>query len=340
MRLAHCDTKLPAKLRLLWKSPALGWAVSSAVISKNLVVVSEPRLHRISAFDASTGKKKWSFVAAAAVEGPPTIAGDYVVFGSKDGWIYALSRSGGQLLWKNMAAPTERLIMVNEQLESAWPALGPVVITDNQVIAVAGRHNMAEAGILVTAFDLVSGEKQWQSKAPHRKLVNPLTSGVYQRVYDKKRGVTEKLPSAALLGGWLVARGKLVQIDRLGAFNIADGKSEALFDKRVEEKNIARYSSYKNGSRKNDFERWLLSAHDGTQRLDARRAPKGTLAIASTENSWVVLTDKELILLDKKHNETFRASLGKHHATPHGIAIAHGRIYVSTEKGCLLCFGL
>ena len=46
------------------------------------------------------------------------------------------------------------------------------------------------------------------------------------------------------------------------------------------------------------------------------------------------------MLLDKEHNETFRVSLGKHRATPHGIAVAHGRIYISTEQGQVMCFGL
>ncbi len=344
MRYAHSETTLPPRIKKLWESPERGSPISSPVVSKGLVVVSEPRFHRVSALDAVSGKKKWSFVAGASIEGPPTISGDYLVFGSKDGWVYALSLSEGELIWKNMAAPAERLVMVNEELESAWPALGPVIVADNKVIAVAGRHNMAEAGILVTGFDLVSGKKLWQSKAPHRELINPLTSGVYQKVYDKKQGVSETLPSAALLAGWLVSNGKSVQLDRLGAFNIANGDSEKLFDKRVEGKNTSRGSSYKNGSRKNDFERWLLSAQDRTQLFDGRlvpgkAGPGNTVAVASTRNSWVVLTDKELVLSGKAKNETFKIDLGQHDATPHGIAIANGRIYISTEKGRILCFG-
>jgi len=45
------------------------------------------------------------------------------------------------------------------------------------------------------------------------------------------------------------------------------------------------------------------------------------------------------ILLDKQKNETFRIGLGTHRATPHGIAVAKGKIYVSTDKGQIVCFG-
>ncbi len=340
MRRGHAETTLSASLKQLWESPVMGGSISSPVVSDNLVLVSEPDLHRISAFDVMSGKRRWSFVAGAPIDGPPTIFGNYAVFGSRDGWVYSLSLSSGNLVWKNMAAPAERLIMVNEELESAWPALGPVIIADNKVLAVAGRHNMAEAGILVSCFDLVSGIKRWQSAAPHRELVNPLTSGVYQRLYDKRRGVTETLPSAALLGGWLVTDGKSVQIDRLGAFDISTGKTTDLFDARIEEANTVRYSSYKNGSRKNDFDRWLLSAEDGLlQFFDAKQAPKNMVAIASTKDRWVVLTDKDLVLLDKEMKETFRSDLGQHNTSPHGVAVARGKVYISTSNGQILCFG-
>lgn len=339
MRNGHCETTLSIDLKKLWETPTRGFLISTPVISSQSLVVSEPRLHRITAFDALSGKEKWRFTAGAAIDGPPNITGNYVVFGSNDGWVYTLSLSNGELIWKNMAAPAARLIMVNEALESAWPAVGPVIVTDGKVMAAAGRHNMAEGGILVTSFDLATGKKRWQSKTPHRPLVNPLTSGVYQRVYDRKRGVTEKLPAASLLAGWLVAKETGVQIDRLAAFDISNGKTIELFDKGVEEINTARGTSYKNGSRKNDFERWLLSAKDQNVRFDAKKAPKDIVAIASTKNAWVALTRTELVLLDKKYNEVFRTSLGKHIAIPHGIGVAKGRIYIATTKGQILCFG-
>ena len=341
MRRGHSESILPERPELLWHRELAGRRASSPVIAGNRVVVSESQTHRIQAFDAATGEAEWQFVGGSGIQGAPTLSGDRVVFGCNDGWIYALDLSDGTLLWKSLAAPAERLIMVEERLQSAWPALGSAMVTGDKVTVAAGLHNMAEAGIVVSTFDLSTGRKVWQVKAPHKKLINPLTSGVYQTLYEKRTRSTSTKPSAALLSGWLVGNGKSVQIDRLGAFDVETGKATGLFDARVDEKNTERRSSYKNGSRRNDFDRWLLSAEDQDGRVfDATTAPEGTVAIASSKNNWVILTRDYLLLLDKEMREVFRTDLGSgQHAIPHGIAIAHSRIYISTEAGHLLCFG-
>ena len=185
------------------------------------------------------------------------------------------------------------------------------------------------------ALDASSGDERFVLDG------NPLTSGVYQKVYDKRLGITPTKPAAALLSGWLVGDGGSVQIDRLGAFEIDTGKSVVLFDTRVNEANTAKQSSYKNGSRRNDFDRWLSSAEDTDRRLfNASIAPKGSVAIASSKTHWVAVTEDQLILLDKDRKEVFRVALGsEHNAIPHGIAIADSRVYVSTAAGHVLCFG-
>jgi hypothetical protein len=83
-----------------------------------------------------------------------------------------------------------------------------------------------------------------------------------------------------------------------------------------------------------------LSAEDGLlQVFDAKQAPKNMVAIASTKDRWVVLTDKDLVLLDKEMKETFRSDLGQHNTSPHGVAVARGKVYISTSNGQILCFG-
>jgi len=118
-------------------------------------------------------------------------------------------------------------------------------------------------------------------------------------------------------------------------------RDQQWFDTRVNEANTAKLSSYKNGSRRNDFDRWLSSVEDTDGRLfNASIAPKGSVAIASSKNNWVAVTEDQLILLEKDRKEVFRVALGsEHQAIPHGIAIAGSRVYVSTVAGHVLCFG-
>lgn len=51
-----------------------------------------------------------------------------VLFGSRDGWVYCLQASDGQLVWRFRAAPEERKMMAFEQLESTWPVHGSVLV--------------------------------------------------------------------------------------------------------------------------------------------------------------------------------------------------------------------
>jgi outer membrane protein assembly factor BamB len=262
----------------------------------------------------------------------------------------------GALAWRNLAAPARRRIVARSQLESAWPARGSVAVVGGTVCAVAGRHNMAEGGIVVTAFDLTTGKKEWQRQAPCRELTNPLTGGAY----EPRCLAPSPRPSAAALGGWLVSNGPSVQVDRLGAFSVAAGEPQALFDGRlVQAKGLSRF---KNGSLRPDFDHWLLAAEDGKRscRVDGGRlvqveggkaapiagAPdtKAVAAVASARDTWVVAAiappaGGRLLLIDK-HGKRPRAEC-RFQGTPvrHGVAVASGRVFLTTTEGRLLCFG-
>jgi hypothetical protein len=305
----------------------------------------------VAALDTKTGASKWSFVAAGPILGPPTIAGGVCVFGCRDGWVYALRLADGVLAWRNLAAPEVRRIVASGQMESAWPALSTVVVAKGIVCAVAGRHNMAEAGIVVTGFDLKSGKKKWQMTPEHRPKNNLMTSGAYA----KKSLKPDPRPTSAFLGGWIVFDGESVQIDRLGAMDIVTGEVRKKFDTRLEAKYTGKLRPLKNGSDRSDFKPWLLTASDGAQslRYDQKtlqfkagdqttkfRVPGKVLSVASAGGDWLILTTKgELILVDKKERRVRKIVRFKATAIQHGLAIAHGRIFVVADDGRVLCFG-
>ncbi len=49
--------------------------------------------------DASTGKARWTWDAASAVDGSPVIAGDSLVVGTMDGRLVVLSLADGRERW-------------------------------------------------------------------------------------------------------------------------------------------------------------------------------------------------------------------------------------------------
>ena len=58
--------------------------------------------------DADSGRPLWDFTAGARVDSPPTLHGNRVLFGCRDGYVYSLRASDGALAWRLRAARVER----------------------------------------------------------------------------------------------------------------------------------------------------------------------------------------------------------------------------------------
>jgi hypothetical protein len=127
------------------------------------VFVAAVDKHTVHALDASTGKAAWTFTAGARVDSPPTIWQGRVLFGSADGWVYCLRAEDGALAWRFRAAPSERRMMSFEQLESAWPVSGSVLVLNGVVHCVAGRSAFLDGGMRLLGLDAKTGKKGYET---------------------------------------------------------------------------------------------------------------------------------------------------------------------------------
>lgn len=137
----------------------LGGRLSSVVVAQGRVYVAQIDAHTLHALDAATGKPVWSFTAGARIDSPPTVYQGRVLFGSADGWVYALRAADGGLVWRFRAAPAERRLMAYEQLESVWPVSGSVLVQNGVVYCVAGRCAFLDGGLRLLRLDPASGRK-------------------------------------------------------------------------------------------------------------------------------------------------------------------------------------
>jgi outer membrane protein assembly factor BamB len=80
-----------------------------------------------------------------------------VLFGSADGTVSCLRLSDGEVIWRFRAAPHDRRIVANEQLESVWPVSGSVLVRDGAVYFAAGRTSYLDGGIFLYKLDAHSG---------------------------------------------------------------------------------------------------------------------------------------------------------------------------------------
>jgi len=146
-----------AGLKPAWRTE-IGGRLSSPVMAEGRVLVTSIDDHAVHALDARDGRKLWQFTADSRIDSPPTIHRDRAVFGCRDGWVYCLRVTDGALVWRFRAAPDERHIVVDDQLESAWPVHGSILVRDDVAYCVAGRSSFLDGGLYLYALDLVSGK--------------------------------------------------------------------------------------------------------------------------------------------------------------------------------------
>jgi outer membrane protein assembly factor BamB len=114
--------------------------------------------HELLALDAVSGEIAWTFHAGGRIDSPPTIQAGQVLFGSRDGYVYALRASDGVLAWRFRAARDPRRIVASGQCESASPVHGSVLVQDGALAFTAGRSSYLDGGLDLYRLNPATGE--------------------------------------------------------------------------------------------------------------------------------------------------------------------------------------
>ncbi len=136
----------------------IGARLSAPTIAAGKLFIASVDTHTLHALDAKTGRSAWSYTTGGRVDSPPTYYKGFVLFGSADGYVYALRAGDGVLAWRFRAAPTDRRMMAWEQLESAWRVHGSVLVHDDVLYCTAGRNMYIDGGVRLIRLDPISGE--------------------------------------------------------------------------------------------------------------------------------------------------------------------------------------
>ena len=158
-------TEVPDDLQQRWEV-ALSGNITPPVVADGRLFVAQKDTHTVHAMDSKTGKPLWTCTAGGRIDSPPTYHDGLILFGSADGCVYCLRADDGEEAWRFMAAPSERRIMAMEQVESAWPVHGTVIVQNDVtstpprpiVYFTAGRSTYLDGGIYAYGLDPRSGE--------------------------------------------------------------------------------------------------------------------------------------------------------------------------------------
>ena len=150
------EARVPVTLARAWRTK-IGGRLSGITAADGKAFVAAVDEQTVYALDQETGSKAWTFTAGGRIDSPPTFYRGTALFGSADGWVYAVRSSDGELIWRFRAAPHERRTFVNGQLESVWPVHGSVLVHDGKLIVAAGRSSYLDGGIRISRLDPSTG---------------------------------------------------------------------------------------------------------------------------------------------------------------------------------------
>lgn len=170
-RTGSTKNRVASDVDVKWQTNLKG-TLTAPVAAAGKVFVVKPDDHTLYALDMAGGKTRWQFTANARIDSPPTIYRGMVLVGSKDGYVYCLRASDGQLVWRFLAAPTDIRIGYFDQIESAWPVHGSVLVDKGIAYFTAGRSTYLDGGIRVYGIDAVSGKILHKGllEGPHRDV--------------------------------------------------------------------------------------------------------------------------------------------------------------------------
>jgi len=198
---------VPETVQVKWQyTPRSAARPSAATAAGGLVFVAGDDCC-VRAFDAETGKERWTFATAGPVRLPPTLWEDRAYVGSADGYVYCLQAASGRAVWRFRAAPAERRVVIYGALSSTWP-VNTGVLVDNGV-AYAGAGIICYDGTHVVALDARTGNPRWQNNTSGH--LNP----------ELRAGVSVQGDMALLGGQLMLAGGNVVSP---AVYNTADGK--------------------------------------------------------------------------------------------------------------------
>lgn len=155
----------------------LGWhgysqTATTPVEAGDLTLVAHVHEHRLTA--SRDGEQVWNFVAGGRITEPPVVHQKLALFGCHDGYVYAVNLRDGSLVWRFLAAPTDRRHVIFGQVESAWPVFN-VALYEGQAYFVAGRHAALDGGLHIYCVDPAKGSVAWHVKRRRGLSTDTLT---------------------------------------------------------------------------------------------------------------------------------------------------------------------
>ncbi len=326
------------------------------------VYFGSPVDNGIHAVDAATGARRWTVFTDGPVRLAPTVADGCVYAGSDDGAVYCLEAGDGKPLWKSRPLEGATRILGAGRIMSLWPVRTDVVVDGGMAYCGAGLFPARQT--TVVALDAKTGQSLWKmhSASPTNKLVPPIPQGYIvasagelyvprgrapAQIVSRRDGAYRGSPEGVegwkgvvsgdygiLVGSlyYFGTQGRLYGIDASGKRHaiVADTRQMAATPTR-----LFRLAATKGATSVVAADRALGKSNDTARLWSFARSNLQVIVVAGP--NVIVGGDNEVIALDADTGRrVWSAPVG---GLARGLAVANGRLVVSTDRGRIHCFG-
>lgn len=343
---------------------------SHVVVANGLVCFGSSVDGTVTALDAANGAKKWTFFTGGPIRFAPTVWKDRIFVTSDDGFLYSVRMLTGELINRWRGGPRGDRVLGNNQIISKWPARGGSVIHDGVLYWAAGIWQ--SEGVFIHAMNPDTSELLWTNSEsggidmpqPHgganaksgvssqgyllandERLFVPTgraVPAVFQRStgkfeYYRLQENTRRGDTTAVLKGNLIYNGGY-------AYETKDGS--VLADR------VAGTVASHPGGIIHATANHLRALTVGTEESVDRRGK--TIQIPAHKTRWqtksmpagtsLIVAGDTVVTSGKSQIATADAATGtkiwSHDVDDiaYGLAVADGRLYVSTASGAIHCF--
>jgi len=297
--------------------------------------------------NTETGAEKWVYFTGGPVRIPPAFYEGKIYFGSDDGNVYCLKEDDGSLQWKYKPSPGVRMIPSNGKMISIWPCRTGVLVRDG--IAYFAAALLPWRDSYLCAVDAGTGSD-----------VGP---GLYKQTLDKVTMEGALLASATKL---YVPQGRVppMVFDRATGAHLGNvGGGGGVFALITSDSRFFHGPGNKTG--------WIVESNADTRDKVAQLNQGNVMVV--TEAVAYLLTDDALSAINRSNQEkiwsvscrfpyelilagnvlfaggdyevaAFDAKTGgkiwteKVAGKAYGIAVANGKLFVSTSTGTIHAF--
>lgn len=327
--------------------------------------------HKVYCLDAESGETVWTYFTDGPIRFAPAVWQDRVFVASDDGSLYCLAAEDGKLIRRMRGGPADDKLLGNERLISRWPARGGPVVVGDTVYFAAGIW--PSEGIFLYAIDAATGETLWLNDdsgdiympQPHGSA--EARSGVSAQGYLVASGDSLLVPTGRAVPASFDRSSGTFQYFHLQQFGHRGGSptmavgdlffnSGTAFDRAtgesVSDVGGGALAGIPNGlvrATTNDVTAYRWVEVDKPDRKGVVRRVKaleaiwsvkgasGGMALVATDGSVISAGDDAVAMIDTEAQKTVWSADVE--GTPHGLAVADGRLYVSTDRGVIQCFG-